>query len=75
MSRTTSAMSLYPQAKKIASEHNQIVVKSHSQRQTDRFAKKLTGMVWYGPLALGSKTKLYLADDTPENRKIVEASK
>jgi hypothetical protein len=58
-------------AKQIAAGKGKFVVKSHSHAMTRRLEQSLTGLEWYGPLSLGSKTKLYMADDTEENRAVV----
>jgi len=49
------------------------VLKSHSHAEAARLFRYLRGVEWYGPLALGSKTHLYLVDDTVSNQQAVNS--
>ncbi len=47
---------------------------SHSQLR--RLMKSgVTGLEWFGPASLGSKTRIYYMDDTPENREMAERAR
>jgi hypothetical protein len=72
---TMKRYTLTDAAQRMAKDKGKIVVKSHSHAMTRRMEFALTGMEWYGPLSLGSKTKLYMVDDTIENRKAIQQFK
>ena len=67
MKRYTLTLGATEQARRTG----KFVVVCHSHRQVTMFSI-MSGWEWYGPLSLGSKTKLYLANDTPENRALYQ---
>lgn len=62
-------------AKEKAAREHKIVVRVSSHAQARRLSKRLTGWEWFGPVSLGSKTRLFLVADTPENRRVLQEVK
>lgn len=54
-----------------ANKTNRIVIGASSHRVSNKLRTSVIGIKWECPLSLGSKSHLYTADNTVENRALV----
>jgi hypothetical protein len=73
--RRNPSYTLTKHAKERAKRDGKLLVQVSSHSQAGRLKKMVSGVKWYGPVSLGSKSNLYFVDDTPENRAVLASGR